>query len=592
MLTLQKCRLFRLACLGVFGFTGTATSLEAATYYVATNGNNTNNGSLQSPWLTIGYATTRMAAGDTVRVQPGTYSERVSLSTSGTSNSWINLVADGQAICRGFDLTGVSYVRIIGFEITHTDTTYKDGIDLMGTCTHVEILDNHIHDVTRNGLVAGSSGAYPSYITVRGNTLYYMGHVGSYYDPGGIGIGTCYITPHHWLIEYNIVRRAADAFIVAFGTNNIVRNNYCWDFQNSYWNTSDATVHADVFQCGSDGVAVGTRHHVYERNFFGDVVQADAHAGLWQDTMMAGDTNLLVRGNVAYNFGNGAFGVVSTKKVVYYNNTIYQITNGPAINWWKHSSSTNYPIGASALNTIIDNVAANSSGSIYLETGTPATTIANNLGYQCPVHSSFIVTNDPLFVDPSTNSHNFRLKANSPARAAGTNVLWVTSANGSGSSFTVSDSQLLCDGWGMVDGDTITVGGTTTVITNIDWASNIVSVRGSVTWTNGMAVYWGTDTGPTIGAFPYGSTPLTSATFAQSGSTYTVTPTGDARGVWFYVDGIPRTWASAPPFTATITNGTVTAKAYALYAQASPVIPATNAPPPAPPGGLRVAPSQ
>src|SRR6266478_2593221 len=126
---------YTFACLCAAILTCAAATSNASIYYVSTNGNNAYVGSLQNPWLTIGYAATRTVAGDSVRVQAGVYNERVSLSTSGTSNSWINFVADRQVVCRGFDLTGVSYVRIIGFEITHTNTTYKDGIDLMGTCT-------------------------------------------------------------------------------------------------------------------------------------------------------------------------------------------------------------------------------------------------------------------------------------------------------------------------------------------------------------------------------------------------------------------------------------------------------------------------
>ena len=55
-----------------------------------------------------------------------------------------------------------------------------------------------------------------------------------------------------------------------------------------------------------------------------------------------------------------------------------------------------------------------------------------------------------------------------------------------------------------------------------------------------------------------------------------MTPTGDARGVWFYVNGIPTTWDATSPYSATIASGTVTAKAYALYAQSEPVVTATQ----------------
>ena len=60
--------------IGVWVF-GDVTGAKAATYYVSPNGDNANVGSQQSPWRTVVYAAGRTAAGDTVRVQAGTYAE-------------------------------------------------------------------------------------------------------------------------------------------------------------------------------------------------------------------------------------------------------------------------------------------------------------------------------------------------------------------------------------------------------------------------------------------------------------------------------------------------------------------------------------
>jgi hypothetical protein len=43
------------------------------TYYVATNGSDSNPGTLAQPWLTIQHAANAAVAGDTVTVEPGTY---------------------------------------------------------------------------------------------------------------------------------------------------------------------------------------------------------------------------------------------------------------------------------------------------------------------------------------------------------------------------------------------------------------------------------------------------------------------------------------------------------------------------------------
>ena len=122
-----------------------------------------------------------------------------------------------------------------------------------------------------------------------------------------------------------------------------------------------------------------------------------------------------------------------------------------------------------------------------------------------------------------------------------------------------------------------------------------MTVASSVSWSQNTPVYWG-DRGDQrdLGAYPHGANYLTAATLSQNGTTYTVTTTGDARGVWFYVDGIPTIWDYDAPFTATIASGTVTARACALYAQQRSVVVGSagpgGGPSPAAPTGLRVEP--
>src|SRR5205085_12016371 len=46
---------------------------SAATYYVATTGNDANPGSLSAPWRTISVAVSRLTAGDTLYIRGGVY---------------------------------------------------------------------------------------------------------------------------------------------------------------------------------------------------------------------------------------------------------------------------------------------------------------------------------------------------------------------------------------------------------------------------------------------------------------------------------------------------------------------------------------
>lgn len=70
-------------------------SFFGTTYHVRKSGNDTNDGSSGSPWLTLGKAETTVAAGDSVIIGIGTYAEALLISTSGTSGNiiaWIDSV--------------------------------------------------------------------------------------------------------------------------------------------------------------------------------------------------------------------------------------------------------------------------------------------------------------------------------------------------------------------------------------------------------------------------------------------------------------------------------------------------------------------
>ena len=66
---------------------------HAATYYVATTGNNGNPGTSSLPWRTVAYATSKMVAGDTTYVKGGVYNEGlIRFGRSGTSSAPIKLL--------------------------------------------------------------------------------------------------------------------------------------------------------------------------------------------------------------------------------------------------------------------------------------------------------------------------------------------------------------------------------------------------------------------------------------------------------------------------------------------------------------------
>ena len=106
---------------------------KSTTYYVATNGNDGNNGIEQTPWKTIQKAANTAKAGDHVYIKRGTYYNNVRIANSGTANNWIVFEAfpgdKHLAILEGgqIDILQKSYIRISGLKIQNANviTSYS-----------------------------------------------------------------------------------------------------------------------------------------------------------------------------------------------------------------------------------------------------------------------------------------------------------------------------------------------------------------------------------------------------------------------------------------------------------------------------------
>ncbi len=92
---------------------------HAATYYVATTGNNGNPGTSSLPWRTVAYAASKMVPGDTTYVKGGTYQEGlIRFGRSGTSSAPIKLLsAPGEfPIVNFIDKTPDRQIRIQNYD--------------------------------------------------------------------------------------------------------------------------------------------------------------------------------------------------------------------------------------------------------------------------------------------------------------------------------------------------------------------------------------------------------------------------------------------------------------------------------------------
>lgn len=123
-------------------------TVPAATYYVAPHGDDANPGSPELPWRTIQAATNVVQAGDTVRVQAGTYDERIQTGRGGSNEtSRITFLADGPVVVRGWRIVS-PFISVRGFEVTghSASDVYAGHVEVTANGDHFEFLDNVVRD--------------------------------------------------------------------------------------------------------------------------------------------------------------------------------------------------------------------------------------------------------------------------------------------------------------------------------------------------------------------------------------------------------------------------------------------------------------
>ena len=180
-----------------------ANTVAATTYYVATTGNDANSGSEASPWQTIQHAADTIMAGDTVLVRGGTYAEAVTINVSGSAaNGSITFqsyagetaVLDGTTLTVPaaeqalFHIDSQNYITFDGFELRNYKTNNFNrlplGIFVTGDAHHIQLKNNHLHDIENNGGSNGNAHGIAVYgtqapasinnILIEGNELHDM----------------------------------------------------------------------------------------------------------------------------------------------------------------------------------------------------------------------------------------------------------------------------------------------------------------------------------------------------------------------------------------------------------------------------------
>jgi Concanavalin A-like lectin/glucanases superfamily/Right handed beta helix region len=262
-------------------------SASAATYYVATNGNDSNPGTSAAPFQTLQKAANTAVAGDTVIVQNGTYGHVNSVTggdNSGTSaspvvlynsgnssapitfkaaNKW-GAVLDCEMICDAYiDLYNASYIVIQDFVITRG---YKEGI--------------HSNDAAHH-------------ITLRGNRIEYIANRST---STTLGLDGMYTNPncHDFIIDRNMF-------------HDIGRTDVNWLDHALYLHGSNYTITNNIFHNIPHGWSIqaadGLSNVLIANNTFAFPSGGgqDGHIMLWNT-----QNGLTVRNNIFYNPRNYA----------------------------------------------------------------------------------------------------------------------------------------------------------------------------------------------------------------------------------------------------------------------------------------------
>ncbi len=122
----------------------------AATYFVATDGDNSNDGSINAPWKTIKYAFTQLSAGDTLNIREGVYYENtITITLQGTSTDPVVIKAyqdESVTISGGSDL----FLNAPNSQWTLVDANidlYKSNTTFSGNFVNAWLPDDNIHIV-------------------------------------------------------------------------------------------------------------------------------------------------------------------------------------------------------------------------------------------------------------------------------------------------------------------------------------------------------------------------------------------------------------------------------------------------------------
>jgi hypothetical protein len=170
----------------------------AATYFVAKTGSNNNScsqaQSQTTPRLTIASGISCLAAGDTLMIGAGTYSEGISGDSIANGASWSNTTKIKGAGVASTRITipsgghGISffnakqYIEFSDFELDGNNNVGHNGINIDGSAHHLRFRNIRIHHVKNQGIFALDQARFLEFYGIESS---HAGANGSCYKSGG-----------------------------------------------------------------------------------------------------------------------------------------------------------------------------------------------------------------------------------------------------------------------------------------------------------------------------------------------------------------------------------------------------------------------
>lgn len=391
------------------------------TYYVATNGSNSNPGSIDKPFKTIQKAASIVQAGDTVYVRGGTYNEKVIVNNSGAAGNFITFSAynnetviidvSGKSFSNyhegGFTVNG-DYVKVTGFRVVNVPGNSNGGFGFVCYQSNYCIIQNNsTYNTYRSGIISRSS----TNVTIDGNDIALANNGGNQEMlaiSGGSNIKVMNNRVHDGGWGTGESGYGGEGINVYSGASNVLVQG------NEVYNNKRVGIYIDAYDKTTSNITIDG-NKVYG-NRSGISIEAELSAGVLK--------NLVVSNNLVYKnrrsgiiLGDWGKGSLSGIKIV--NNTVAMNGThewGGGIALWN----------TRAANVIVRNNILSQNEDFTLEVkGTPLSqvTISHNLydgykGLSTEKRGTSSVDSSAGFVNAST--FDFRLNSNSAAINKGT----------------------------------------------------------------------------------------------------------------------------------------------------------------------------